>query len=90
MGHADPRVVERVYGKLRAVDLTSRLTASLATGSHLDDDGGESGPPEPPLAEALFLIFRWNFRAQRRNRTADMGISNQVGKYGFAGEIGEN
>jgi hypothetical protein len=62
MGHADSRMVERVYGKLRAVDLTSRLTASLATGSHLDDDGGESGParrswqrPDPAFSAGILV-----------------------------------
>jgi integrase len=32
MGHADSRMVERVYGKVTAVDLAPRLSASLAGG----------------------------------------------------------
>jgi integrase len=42
MGHADSRMVERVYGRITAVDLAPRLAASLATGSHLVDTSGET------------------------------------------------
>ena len=45
MGHADSRMVERVYGRVSAVDLAPRLIASLSTGSHLVDTSGEPGIP---------------------------------------------
>jgi hypothetical protein len=77
LGHADGRMVERIYGRLdRAEDARSAVVAQYMGELFLYGNGGAGGAPRR-LANRRgdkSRGFRGRCRAQGRNRTADTGI----------------